>query len=114
VDRQIEAIAPTVESLHEHLRAALLANTTRDAVGHAGAAQEAALVILRSLEKAGEGESRDRGRLLDNARLAMNTAIENSERIALATNIDEMRGRLLDVKTQIDYADAYLRAWLDA
>lgn len=110
-----------MEALQGHLRAALLANNTRDAARHAEAVQAASAVAHRQLEDAlaqaggpldGEGR-KGHSNLLRAAVRAMNDAIERGERVALGSNIDEMRSRLIDVKTEIDYADAYLRAALE-
>lgn len=114
--RRIQDTQNTMEALHEHMRAALLSQNTRDAIGHAGAVQEASAMVLHQLENSQKEGSTGAfgGRDIDPAIVrsairAMNLAIENSERVALGSNIDEMRDRLIDVKTQIDYADAYLR-----
>jgi hypothetical protein len=121
VYRDLQDTQLTMEALHAHLRAALLANNTRDAIGHAGAAQEAAAVVLRKLEQALRS-SDNRGSALRDANpdmlraahSSMSIAVEAGERVALGTNIDQMRDRLIDFKTQVDYADAYLRVSLGA
>jgi hypothetical protein len=117
--RDIQETQQTMEALHEHLRAALLANNTRDAIGHAGAVQEASAVVLRHIERAlgsdegGDGGGRDvDSNLVRAAQTAMSRAVDNGQRVALGTNIDQMRDRLIDVKTEVDYADAYLRVAL--
>jgi hypothetical protein len=112
VQREIQSAQETMQSLQEHLRAALLANSTRDAIGHSSAAQQAAVEIAARLEEATSGQDESPEPLLEAAQLALNHAIENGERVAIATNIDEMRARVIDLKTQADYADAYIRAWL--
>jgi hypothetical protein len=111
VRREIQAVQEIMQTLQEHLRSALLANSTRDAVGHASAAQQASVDIAARLENQTSGHDESGNRLLEAAQLALNHAIENGERVALASNIDEMRARVIDLKTQVDYADAYLRAW---
>lgn len=120
MDRELRETQRAMEALQGHMRAALLANNTRDASRHAEAVQAASAVAHRQLEGAlagGGGPSDGEGRsgysdFLRAAVRAMSDAIERSERVALGSNIDEMRSRLIDVKTEIDYADAYLRAAL--
>ena len=116
MNHHIQETQQTMEALHDHLRAALLSQNTRDAIGHSGAVQEASAVVLRQLDQAlSHARDRDAGpsgihrTVVQAAQRAMSQAIENGERVAIGSNIDEMRDRLIDVKTQIDYADAYLR-----
>jgi uncharacterized membrane protein YccC len=117
VYRRVREIQLTVDALQKHIRQALLATNTREAVTHLGAVQQACATVLRQLENAlhergPDADSKDRDvhpGIIQAASRSMNLAVENCERVALGTNIDEMRDRLVDVKTQIDYVDAYLR-----
>jgi hypothetical protein len=120
VYRKVREIQLTVGTLQKHVRVALLATNTRDAIQHLGAVQQTSAAVLRQLEDAlrergSDAESRDRNvqaGVVQAAGRSMSLAVENCQRVALGTNIDEMRERLVDVKTQIDYADAYLRVSL--
>ena len=118
--RRLREIQLTVGALQKHLRAALLANNTRDAIGHSGAVHESSAAVLRQIETAlrsvdSDPEPADRqvdANLMRAAARSMSLAVENCERVALGSTVDEMRDRLVDVKTQIDYADAFLQASL--
>jgi hypothetical protein len=120
VYRRLREIQLMVGALQKHLRAALLANNTRDAIGHSGAVHESSAAVLRQIEEAlhaleSASESDDRqvdANIIRAAERAMSLAVEDCERVALGTNVDEMRDRLINVKTQIDHADAYLRVSL--
>lgn len=106
-----------MQDLMRDLREALLASNTREVANAATkgmADADRALRILKSgLEddrSPGVGQrSADRG-LVEAAVAALNRAWTDTEKVELGRDVDEMRGVVYDIKTQADYADAYLAA----
>jgi hypothetical protein len=117
--REIRAVQSTVEALQSHIGDALLSTSTRDTIEHAGRAHVSAVAAKEELDrlldgryKATEssfGEPHVNARYVDAANRALSVVITEAEKIALGTDVESMRARLIDFKTRADYVDAYLR-----
>ena len=118
--REIREVQSTIDSLQTHLRDALISTSTRDMVEHNGRAQVSAVAAKEVLDRLlsgrgvdGEtafGEPRIEARFVEAADRSLGRAITEAESLALGVDVDSMRARVVDFKTQADYADAYLRA----
>jgi hypothetical protein len=69
---------------------------------------------LRDGMDVGGGDRQDQStkNLLKAAERALSLAWDKGEKVSLGTNVSEMRARLLDVKTYVDFANAYISAAL--
>ena len=120
--REIREVQSTLEALQSHIRDALLSTSTREMVEHNGRAQVSAVAAYeqidttlngRRLEYASDfGEPRVDKRFVGAAQRALSEAISEAEKIALGTDVEGMRARVIDFKTRADFVDAYLRAAL--
>jgi hypothetical protein len=87
---------------------------------HSGQAQTLIDTLLQEVDDVlaaagSEGEptthtSRGERVLTQAARNALVDSMNGAEKVGLAENAQDMRERLLDFKTHVDFADAYLRA----
>ncbi|HEX6508670.1 MAG TPA: hypothetical protein VF221_13660 [Chloroflexota bacterium] len=120
--REIQEIQPVMETVQSHLREALLAGNTRDMIERSDQAQAAAAVAKEQMDRLlGSGqaavpstfiEPKTEVRFLDASNRALSMALEEAEKVALGTDVDGMRARVIGFKTRTDFADAYLRATL--
>jgi hypothetical protein len=111
-----------METVQSHLRQALLSTTTRDMTEHSDQAQAAADLAMQQLDgvvgndedamPSAFGEPKVERRFVDAAVNALSIAVTEAEKVALAADVDGMRARLVDFKTRVDFADAFLRASL--
>jgi hypothetical protein len=111
--REIRAAAGTMDAIQAHLRRAILAEDTREIGTEASAAQALTIEMLDRL-KAASANAGDRPdanpALVDAAMSTLNMAWQNGERVAIGSNVTEFRAAVIDFKTCVDYARAYLRA----
>jgi hypothetical protein len=117
--REIRAVQSIVEALQSHIGDSLLSTSTRDMIEHTGRAHVSALAAKDQLDRlldrqytedeSSFGEPRVDRRFVDAANRALSVVITEAEKVALGTDIESMRARLIDFKTRADYADAYLR-----
>lgn len=117
--REIRAVQSTVEALQAHVRDALLSTSTREMLEHTGRAHVSAVASKEALDRLLDGSDRSaeasfgdphvNPRYVDAANRALGNVITDAEKVALGVDVDSMRARLIDFKTQADYADAYLR-----
>lgn len=117
--REIRAVQSIVEELQSHIRDALLSTSTRDMIEHTGRAHVSAVAAKEELDRVlddryteGEssfGEPRVDRRYVDAANRSLSVVITEAEKVALGTDAESMRARLIDFKSHADYADAYLR-----
>lgn len=109
MDRDIQETQQSMAAIQHHLRSALLADTTADLVAESNSAMALTDQVLQSLKAAADAHNY-RGSLVKAAIAALNQAWVNAEKLALGTNLGEMRGTVADFKASIDHADAYLQA----
>jgi hypothetical protein len=117
--REIRAVQSIVEALQSHIGDSLLSTSTRDMIEHTGRAHVSALAAKDQLDllldrhytedESSFGEPRVDRRFVDAANRALSVVITEAEKVALGTDIESMRARLIDFKTRADYANAYLR-----
>ena len=118
--REIQRVRDDMERVQAPLRSAILAEDTREMTRYAGDAQSAANQLLRAIEEAGKSEdpveslteARVERSFVDAAAGALSKAVVDGERVAVGTNVTEMRDRLLGFKTHVDFAHAYVLAAL--
>jgi hypothetical protein len=114
--RQLQQVRDKMDLVHQPLRNAILADSTRDMSLYLGQAQAAADETLNRLQgtvNAGvAGLSDEDGALLRAAERALDLALDAAGKVALGNNVREMRDRLLEFKTQVDFAEAYVCAAL--
>lgn len=117
--REIQHVRDTMTDLQIHVRSALLGEDTRDMTTEADTAQAMADQLLNKLNdtlrnptKREFGEPRIERNFVQAAAYALNNAVTSAQGTGIATNVQEMRSRLVDFKTHVDFAEAYLRAAL--
>jgi hypothetical protein len=119
--RQLHEVRDRMQDLQRHLRSAILADTTEEMTRYGGDAQSLADGLLGSLRdilsqgppgSGARGEKQVEWRSVDAAANSLNLAWGSAERIALGTNVSEMRAYLVDMKTHTDFAEAYVHAAL--
>lgn len=120
--RQLREAQRRMDEVRRHLHTAILAEDTRDMAREAGVAQTTAVQIDRTLEDQlqesrspnwGEPSSRNvELSLVEAARSSLDSGITCVQRVELGNNVAEVREGLLDCKTYLDFADAYLQAAL--
>jgi hypothetical protein len=114
-DRRIERVWQRMEDLQGQLRSAILAETTQEMESPAGVAHAESIDLEDQLESLPEElRNHDNGRSvsLQTALVCVEHAIVSAQKIALATNVTEMRAYLLEFATHVNFADAYLQAAL--
>jgi hypothetical protein len=109
--RAVHEMDEKLDELERHTRAAILAGDTRTVSAEAAAAQAITVELLDRLKHVlASGDERDVDRRFVEAAIScLAHAWNNVEKVGLGTNVNEMRARLLDFKTPVDYAIAYLR-----
>jgi hypothetical protein len=122
--RDVQHAVDSMQRIHAPLRQAILADSTREMTERGGQAQAAADELLRQLEQALQGKTSalearsDEGKVerffVQAATNALQRAMADAQRILLGTDASGVRAGLLDFKTQVDFADAYLRAAIGA
>ncbi|MBV9282436.1 MAG: hypothetical protein JOZ41_20345 [Chloroflexi bacterium] len=114
--RELQHVRDSLDLIHRPLNAAILAESTRDVTAYLGRAQaasdQALLELNNALSRSGSNIGRTERSLVQAAANALTQAFGGAEKVFLGANVSEMRQRLLDFKTQVDFADAYLRAAL--
>lgn len=118
--REVQRARDDIAGVQERLQAAILAEDTRAMTQYGTQAQAAADGLLRALEDAENnqsaienvGEGRVERGFVEAAAARLGKAVVDSQRIAMGTNVSEIREALIGIKTHIDYADAYLHAAL--
>jgi phosphoribosylformylglycinamidine (FGAM) synthase-like enzyme len=118
--RGVQHLIDRMDDIQGHLRSAILADTTRDMATHSGEAQTLVDTLLQEVDdvlKLGapdldeNSQSRRIERVMTQAaRDTLVDAMNSAEKVGLAENVQEMRERLLDFKTHVDFADAHLHA----
>jgi hypothetical protein len=116
--RDVQHLIDRMNDVQGHLRVAILSDTTRDMTARSGQAQTLIDTLLQEVDdalKVGSSglESRERRGervMTQAARDALVDSMNGAEKVGLAENAQDMRARLLDFKTHVDFADAYLRA----
>lgn len=116
--RDVQHLLDRMNDVQGHLRVALLADTTRDMTAHSGQAQTLVDTLLQEVDDAlkardsglESGNRRGERVMTQAARDALIDSMNGAEKVGLAENVQDMRERLLDFKTHVDFADAYLRA----
>lgn len=117
--RQVQHVQERIPDLRRHTHNAILGNDTRQMTREAGAAQVLADELARELGRGMAapdefGESRANRDYVQAAQNSFIMAINQAERVGLATNVDELRSVLLDFLTHVDLADAYTRVAVGA
>jgi hypothetical protein len=109
--RATQAVEERLDVLERHLRNAILAGDTRVISQETAAAQAITVEILTRLKTAVDAAGEDDSeRTFVRAGVdCLNHAWNNAEKVGLGTSAADMRARLLDFKTSVDYATAYLR-----
>lgn len=113
--REVQRIRDDIGSAQRAVRAGILAETTRDISGFAGEAMaqiDALLFTLRNLPSGDSGGVEPE--LIGAAQRNLNLAWAQSQRVGLGSTVPEMREALVDCKTFVDYAEAYVAASLGA
>jgi hypothetical protein len=118
--RGVQHLIDRMDNIQGHLRMAILSDTTRDMTAHSGQAQTLVDTLLEEVDdvlKSGETneDASSRSRRIERvmtqaARDTLVDSMNSAEKVGLGANVQEMRERLLDFKTHVDFADAYLRA----
>lgn len=114
--REIRALTTQLDELFARLRAALLAEDTRE-IGTAATTAQAMMVELLNAVKAlaaSEGRQDADIRFVRAALASLEGAWESAQKVALGTSASEMREYVVDIKTNADYARAYLQAAVGA
>ena len=113
--RQLQEVMRRLPDMQEKIRASLLSDNIREMTTLADEAHAIAEDVkfdldhlLNNSDGSEEGERRFAQAALD----SLQSAILNAQKVALATNVNETRARVLEFKTRADYADAYLHAAL--
>lgn len=113
--RELQEIQRRIPAMEEKIRDAILAGTTRDMLAFSGEAHALAEDLKFDLDhllnSGGSGEGEER-RFAQAALDSLDSAILNAQKVALGTDVDEVRARLIDFKTRADYTNAYLHAAL--
>ncbi len=109
--RATQAIEDRIDVLEGHLRTAILAGDTRLISQEVATAQAITVEVLTHLKPAlaSAGEGASERAFVQAAVDCLNHAWSNAEKVGLGTSASDMRARVLDVKTSVDYAAAYLR-----
>jgi hypothetical protein len=108
VTRQLE---DRLDVLENHLRAALLADDTRTISAETAAAQAITVEVLDRLKAvvSAAGEDAPDHHYIQSAINCLTHAWSNAEKVGLGSSVREMRERVIDFKTPVDYASAYLQ-----
>jgi hypothetical protein len=102
-----------IEGVQRSVRAAILADSTRDISGLSGEAMAQIDALLFSLKNLPATDSNGvEPALVRAAQRALEQAWTYSERVGLGSSVPEMRAALVDCKTFVDYAEAYAAASL--
>jgi hypothetical protein len=115
--RRVQTVRDSMDELQSALHDAILSDNTRDMSARAEDAQAITDRLLRDLGNAigqawsGQSERVQRS-FVEAAISSLRIAWADAEKVGLGTSVAEMRARLLDFKTQADYAAAYLRGAL--
>lgn len=105
--REHQEIRDTIVRLQEILRAAILADDMAEVRKLSGDAHGLAENLKVAMQRVPE-----RNHLVHAADNAVHMAILSAQKVGLGTDVADSRPWLLDFKTNIDYADAYLTAAL--
>lgn len=117
--RQLQELSQQMDRLLECVRSGILADTTSEMSTFAGEARTLADQMIQALDNAlSATDSEDpidgsAERLYASAtRAALDDAVNTGEMVDLGASAPEMRERLVDLKTNVDFAAAYLRVAL--
>lgn len=111
--REVQRIRDDIEGVQRSVRAGILAGSTRDIRGFTGEAMAQIDSLLFALKNLPAGESNSiEPALVRAAQRALDQAWTRSERVGLGNTVAEMREALVDCKTFVDYAEAYVAASL--
>jgi hypothetical protein len=109
--QNVHRAVENLDRIHVPLREAILADSIEEMTERGEQAQVAADQILGAIEEGLEahGAGRVERVFVQAAVNALQLALTQAQRISLATDVSGVRAALLDFKTQVDFADAYLR-----
>jgi hypothetical protein len=120
--RRVRELQDSMHALQGALRSATLGDDTRTITTHADEAQALTDRLLRSIENVLKGRDADIAEESAGVKLerhfvraagrSLGIAWSGEERVGAAGSAADMRKALFDVKTHVDFADAYLRAAL--
>ncbi len=111
--REVQRIRDDIEGVQQSIRSGILADTTRDISGYAGQAMAQIDSLLFALKNLPAGDSNGvEPALVRAAQRSLDLAWARSQRVGLGNTVPEMREALVDCKTFVDYAEAYVAASL--
>jgi hypothetical protein len=111
--REVQRIRDDIQSVQRAVRAGILADVTRDVSGYTSEAMAQIDALINSLSHLPPGDNQGvEPALIGAAQRALNLAWARSERVGLGSSVPEMREALVDCKTYVDYAEAYVAASL--
>jgi len=112
--REVRDAARRLDEADQYLRAALLGGDTRLIGSEATRAQAVIVEVLDRLNSSvQDSQEHDVNPQFAQAAIAeLNLAWVNAEKVGLGTSPEDMKGIVLDIKTNVDFARAYLRASL--
>jgi len=112
--REVQHIRDNVAGVQREVNAGILAESTRDITAHTSQAMaliDGLIQSLNNLNRSGNNEGVE-PQLVDATGRALNRAWVQAERVAIGSSVAEMRQALVDCKTFVDYAEAFVSASL--
>lgn len=111
--REVQRIRDDIQRVQQAVTLGILADSTREIGGHTGEAMAQIDALIDSLNHLPDSDSEGvEPALVQAAQRALSLAWTNSERVALGSSVPEMRQALVECKTFVDYAEAYIAASL--
>jgi hypothetical protein len=111
--REVQRIRDDIQRVQQGVTSGILADSTRDMSGYTGEAMAQIDALISSLNHLPGGDTQGvEPALIQAAQRALTLAWTNAERVGVGNTVPEMRRALVECKTYVDYAEAYVAASL--